>query len=372
METAAESVEAFTVEPAASTIVDSRRLGRNLHLDALRGIAILLVLGRHSSYFPLWNKVGWVGVDLFFVLSGFLISGLIFAEWTRRGTISMRRFYVRRAFKICPSLYVYLATAALLAATQEPLREIAKSIIPPSLFVENYFAYGFSSGHPDLWGHLWSLGVEEHFYLLLPPILWVCAALRRTLDPFGLPILILCPVVGVTCLLARIETGWHLSGDEYLRYAFPTHLRIDGLIFGVLLSYLRHFRPIMFTRFAGSRVLVVFSLLTLLALTVFPLESPLMHTIGFTCVYISCGFLLAATLDVKFAAWSQVVQPLSRLGLYSYSVYLWHILFASVIPQNGLLEFLLYIGAAIGFGIYSAKNVEFFALRYRDRLFPTL
>src|SRR5580700_2123555 len=68
---------------------------RNLNLDVLRGMAVLLVLGRHFEYFPIWTAIGWAGVDLFFVLSGFLISGLLFKEWKQRGNLSLSTFYVR-------------------------------------------------------------------------------------------------------------------------------------------------------------------------------------------------------------------------------------------------------------------------------------
>src|ERR1700761_2224153 len=81
---------------------------RNINLDALRGIAILLVLGNHFGYFSVWQRMGWAGVDLFFVLSGFLISGLLFDEWQRFGSIDFRRFYIRRGFKIYPAFYFLL------------------------------------------------------------------------------------------------------------------------------------------------------------------------------------------------------------------------------------------------------------------------
>jgi Acyltransferase family len=68
---------------------------RNQSLDVLRGIAILLVLGRHFNYFPLWRQAGWIGVDLFFVLSGFLISGLLFQEYKNTGKLDVRRFILR-------------------------------------------------------------------------------------------------------------------------------------------------------------------------------------------------------------------------------------------------------------------------------------
>src|SRR4051794_29454248 len=106
-ESAVLSVEAATPQPEVITEVD-RPKPRNMNLDVLRGVAILLVLGRHFDYFPLWTRVGWAGVDLFFVLSGFLISGLLFEEWKRTGSINIKRFYIRRALKLYPAFYALL------------------------------------------------------------------------------------------------------------------------------------------------------------------------------------------------------------------------------------------------------------------------
>lgn len=90
---------------------------RNHQLDVLRGVAVLLVLGRHIQYPPqlpepfqtlvgYWSRCGWVGVDLFFVLSGFLVSGLVFEEWKRTGGFAAGRFLIRRGFKIYPAFYL--------------------------------------------------------------------------------------------------------------------------------------------------------------------------------------------------------------------------------------------------------------------------
>jgi len=76
---------------------------RNQSLDMLRGVAVLLVLGRHMDGAGIWSSAGWCGVDLFFVLSGFLISGLLFTEFKKTGTIDVKRFWIRRGFKIYPA-----------------------------------------------------------------------------------------------------------------------------------------------------------------------------------------------------------------------------------------------------------------------------
>src|SRR3974390_1422877 len=80
---------------------------RSMGLDALRAVAILLVLGRHANLSEVWSRIGWCGVDLFFVLSGFLISGLLFQEYKKRKSIDFMRFFILRGLKIYPSFYLF-------------------------------------------------------------------------------------------------------------------------------------------------------------------------------------------------------------------------------------------------------------------------
>lgn len=135
-------------------------------LDVLRGLAVLLVLGRHGrempadlpagvrDFFSLWLQMGWVGVDLFFVLSGFLVSGLLMREHASYGRINALRFVVRRGFKIYPLFWCLItATALVRPVRDEPLP--AGQLLAELFFVQNYF--------DGLWNHTWSLAVEEHF-----------------------------------------------------------------------------------------------------------------------------------------------------------------------------------------------------------------
>src|SRR5689334_22577354 len=146
-------------------------------LDGLRGIAILLVLGRHAGpgLRPLW-EFGWMGVDLFFVLSGFLVSGLLFHEYRRYGRIRPLWFLGRRGFKIYPAFYFLLLVTWFWIGRGFPLR----FFLYEALFVQNYFGY--------IWDQTWSLAVEEHFYLGLTLMMWALARFQKGTDPFrGLP-----------------------------------------------------------------------------------------------------------------------------------------------------------------------------------------
>jgi peptidoglycan/LPS O-acetylase OafA/YrhL len=136
-------------------------------LDVLRAIAITLVLILHyPARLPeFWDwlfyqikLIGWAGVDLFFVLSGFLIAHLLLQEFSARGRVNVVRFWTRRAFKIYPSLYFLIALSVSGALVLQTNLTAGKTVAE-LLFVQNYL--------PHLWQHTWSLAVEEHFYIVI-------------------------------------------------------------------------------------------------------------------------------------------------------------------------------------------------------------
>jgi peptidoglycan/LPS O-acetylase OafA/YrhL len=182
---------------------------RNSRLDILRAVAVLLVLGRHSTGPIFWNKVGWVGVDLFFVLSGFLISGLLFVEYQRTGDINWGLFFIRRGFKIYPAFYAMIFVTFLWQLVKhQGIRW--RPYLTEVLFYQSY--------QPDrLWGHTWSLAVEEHFYILLPLLLLLMVKFQRkraASDPFRM-IPVVCSILAIFSLLQRLylalsyeKSGW--------------------------------------------------------------------------------------------------------------------------------------------------------------------
>jgi peptidoglycan/LPS O-acetylase OafA/YrhL len=325
-------------------------VSRNANLDVLRGIAVLMVLAHHFDLLP----GGWAGVDLFFVLSGFLISGLLFNQWKKTGSLNIRRFYIRRAFKIYPAFYALFLVSALLCWSSGSLKT-GQSLVA-ALFIQNYFPVHY------VFGHTWSLAVEEHFYLFLPPVLWALSRSRFRLLP-------LCfALVAVVTLALRLEAGWNFSGDELLIWYAPTHLRIDSLFFGVFLQWLRMFHPERFRKLAAHPLLPVPLMAAILMLILFPLQSPVMHTVGFTVLYLGFGSMLVKMVDGPEI--TKAFRPLARVGEYSYSIYLWHRIFAMLIPHQGLVMLSLYLASSIGWGILMAAAVEIPALALRDRLFP--
>ncbi len=349
-------------------------------LDILRGIAILLVLGRHKPLIYLWYKLGWTGVDLFFVLSGFLIANLLFGEFRRSGTIDVWRFYLRRAFKIYPGFYLLIGLTPLLFALTGK-EYTGRQILHELLFIQNYCGGLF-------YRHTWSLAIEEHFYLLLPLLLLALIRNRRgAADPFAaLPaffavlavVLIMARQVTFQCLPFMLET-----------HHFPTHLRIDALLFGVLLAYLCTFRRLL-DRLGPWQVAVMAALGVLLVLPAafLDLASATMNTVGLTGLYLGYGLLMLAVLKIPVpvqglsrCAYRVLAEPVATIGKYSYSIYLWHMGISHWVRQwyqaycpegwERTSEWFVYLIVSLGTGILLAKVVEFPFLRLRDRLYPS-
>jgi peptidoglycan/LPS O-acetylase OafA/YrhL len=384
------------------TSVQNAGRGRLREFDVLRGVAILLVLGHHMGAVPLhtpaiavvgldlWRQAGWVGVDLFFVLSGFLVSGLLFQEYQESGQVALGRFLIRRGFKIYPAFYTLLAVTIIvdhLLLRPAPLR----GIVSEALFVQNY-------GSP-LWTHTWSLAVEEQFYLLLAFVVGVTIALakmrRRAGEPFHFPV----PGfvgVAVVALALRCATAWLVPPDVRLElHLAPTHLRLDSLLFGVLLSYLFHFHGARLGQFVGDRrrAIAWLALVCLVPCLIWPVTSVVMQTVGFTLLYLGFGGVLLLSLyrtgPSATTRWSRLVgRPvgvatamIAWLGVYSYSIYLWHMpvqawtaiglaRMARWAPSSGL-EWALYFVEGIAVGVGMAKLIEGPGLALRNRLVPS-
>ena len=383
---------------------------RLFSLDMLRGLAAVLVLLRHapglvrsSNLFstPVLERVaacvaqtGWIGVDLFFVLSGFLISGLLFKESDRNQKLNLPRFWLRRGLKIWPSYFVayglmVVASAALDAWStgRVPLWHIP-GIIPNVLFVQNYCEAGVR------WPHSWSLAVEEHFYLFLPIVLMLLARGNRLpvagrqsaprfrgLLPMGI-------VIGSTALTVR-SIGMHYRWGWWELY-YPTHLRVDSLFFGVLLGYWNHYKRESLLGFASWwPALGIVAIVGFVLPVLWPLEtSTWMPSLGFTVLYLSFGCLVVlASANPTFgrsgpkpAVWG--ARLLAGLGTYSYTVYLAHSAVEGMPGFSGLLAWsrtfldsiwteciLFWVLSVLG-GVLLSHLVERPVLAWRERRFP--
>jgi peptidoglycan/LPS O-acetylase OafA/YrhL len=353
-------------------------------LDILRAGAILLVLGAHappgirelpeptSSLFKMWQKGGWSGVDLFFVLSGFLVSGLLFREYKSSGRIDPTRFLVRRGFKIYPPFYtLFILTLTVRWLTSEPTGIWAG--LAEGVFLQNY--------HVGLWGYTWTLAVEEHFYLIIG--IGLATLVRYYPEKPFRPLVVAFVVVPFVVLGLRILTAVTLP-FQHKTHHWPTHLRIDSLLFGTMLAYVHCFRPEVFARLVRWRwPILLVSLGCLIPPWVLPASDVFMHTIGYSLLALGFGGLLVFSLGQPQAkSWvaGALVTLLMLVGTHSYSIYLWHGPMAGwVMPllrtwinlgDGFLFNLILYMLGACVLGIVMAKLVEFPFLHLRDRYFP--
>ena len=339
-------------------LVDSNRQPlRNQSLDILRGIAILLVVLRHYEYPWIFRRIGWSGVDLFFVLSGFLISGLLFSEWRRHGSINLKLFWIRRGFKIYPAFYAFMVFVVVGYAFQGIL---TRAVFSDLFFMQDYI-------HP-IAEHCWSLAVEEKFYFLLPALLLVLLRFRRS-DPFRpIPYIFIALFVG--CLALRVHAV--LANREWFEITQPAHLRIDSLFAGVTLGYYREFRPAIFRK-AGSFPLWILGLALLLPVAFFDLKTWTMLTVGISSAIVGFATLVLWSVGQHWPNW-RFFNLIAWIGRYSYSIYLWNFVVRAKIgyPETnwGLLSLPLYIATSIGVGWLMAYLVELPALKLREKYFP--
>jgi len=344
-----------TVRQSAKTSIRSgtapsgtfRSAARVPQLDLLRGIAVLLVIGFHYPYFSLLGRIGWVGVDLFFVLSGFLISGLLFSDWKKYQTIHIKRFFIRRGFKIYPAFYAFiLITLPLIVIRHRG--ESFRQISVECLFLQDYL--------PHPWGHTWSLGVEEKFYLVLPFLLLALSFTWKDRKNRGFDLI---PYIAVALLLTCL--GLRMIGPVEC-----FHSRIDALFCGVALGYWFHFHRDSFVAFSRWWLLPL-SLFLLLPIILFR-PSGLAFSIALICNSLAFSGLLCWALTRKWVS----VPLVERIGVYSYSIYLWHALAIMLASPMGfsLWGLLAVVGASCGIGILMAKLVEIPALTLRERWFP--
>ena len=290
------------------------KLGYRPDVDGLRAVAVLLVVGRHLRVS--WLSGGFVGVDVFFVISGYLISSIIMPE-VRAGTFSLVGFYERRVRRIFPALIVMLAVSAALAwkyLLPTEMVAFARSLVGALFGFSNVVFWswaGYFDGPNELKPllHTWSLGVEEQFYLVFPLLLlgtrWMPAVgLRR----------LIWAVTGVS-LGAACWMTWYLPADGF----FFAPLRAWELLFGIVVAqgYVPAIRGRMGRNVAGVAGLgmILAAALMYTAKTPFP---------GVSAIPPCLGAALVIAAEGSWVGWVLGLRPLVFVGLISYSLYLWH------------------------------------------------
>jgi peptidoglycan/LPS O-acetylase OafA/YrhL len=212
-------------------------------LDLLRALAIIVVVVYHAALFGFKlpgrvDRFGWIGVDLFFVLSGYLIGGQLLAPLARDQRIKLGRFFNRRALRIMPAYLAVLAVYFLLPPWRE-YPEMAQPLWKFLLSVQNIALHGGTA-----FSHAWSLAVEDQFYLALPFLLLFLYCRPRA--AIIIPCLIVLGGIGLRAFLAAqhpsVHGGVSFRGFQAWIY-YPTWTRLDPLVYGVALAAIEKFRP---------------------------------------------------------------------------------------------------------------------------------
>lgn len=343
---------------------------RSAGLDFLRCVAVVLVMFRHYCISDITSQVGWIGVDLFFVLSGFLVSGLLFKEYKQTGTIDAGRFLIRRGFKIYPAFWAVLIIHLLYFFYK------GKEIMPEKVLSELFFVQNF---FPNIIGISWTLAIEEHFYFLLVFLIMIC--IKKSLLENKKAIVGTCIATFCTCLALRVYLTVSKPFNDWTHF-YPTYLRIDSLVFGVLIAWCYHFRSKDYTAFLANRKILLHAVIILgLSLPfLFSYNHVVMNTIGLSLLYIAFGGVMSR---VESSKWFQAkwLLPVIYVGRYSYSIYLVHLLCGPAIANafrtyvfttpdlewiNDTINFL----SNIGIGMVLSLLIEQPFLKIRDRYFP--
>jgi peptidoglycan/LPS O-acetylase OafA/YrhL len=317
--------------------------------DCLRCAAVMFVLLAHcgdmaKSFPPFFARafidgqaISWFGVDLFFVLSGFLVSGLLFDEHDSRGKIDLGRFLIRRGFKIVPPFYfLVLVTAVvdlLLHLKHQPL-----ALLSDLAFLQSYT--------PGNWPHAWTLSLEVYFYLLLGLLLYFLARRPPARGPWlkNLPLILTCVLVGEFLVRLVHSTLRYLrpdhNGFKFQHDLEPFHLHLDVLAGGVLLRYLYNYWPAALAFLRHGKVLwIILGLLLVWPSQVVSWPHPPVVTALIpTCNLLGFGLIVFQATQIPFpvngpARW--LVKPFDYLGKHSYSIYLWHLPMSKVRAAGG-------------------------------------
>jgi len=356
--------------------------------DCLRCAAIILVMLAHVNVFPdtrsgalvpvaalarFFQAVGWVGVDLFFVLSGFLVSGLLFDEHDRAGSIDLNRFLVRRGFKIIPSFYVLVIITAIYDQVTNG-RVNGGHLIHDLLFLQSYRA--------GAWSHAWTLAVEVHFYLLLGWLLWVLARRARGKTAWLKPLPRILGGVLLACFLARlVNSALQHHGFNYHRELEPSHLHLDVLAAGVLLRFFYQYRPALLNVLRHSRFFwVMLGILLVVPSGLVWMPHPAVLTaIIPTANLLGFGLIIFQATQLPYATgfWRALAWPFDYFGKHSYNIYLWHLpvkvwLIDRCMTDRGFLYLGCYFAASLAVGTIFSVALEMPVLHLRNRLFPSV
>ncbi|GAC1324956.1 MAG: hypothetical protein NVSMB2_23330 [Chloroflexota bacterium] len=364
------------------TFVDTTRvpartsLGYRPALDGLRALAVLGVLAYHSQQ---RLAPGFLGVDVFFVLSGFLITTILLQEWHATQTVRFTRFYARRALRLFPALAVVVAVVAIYSLACAPAVAIGdnqrganlRGVLATIFYASNWVRAMWSSPYDvlGLLGHTWSLAIEEQFYVLWPAILWLVLSSRRG------------PVFVASLTLAGIVlfAGWRdvqtLTGVPWWRIYNGLDSRADELLVGALLAqaFVAGWLPrsAWFPHAAQAGFLAICAMIVVL-ITRIPTNEVVFVAV-MPLFTVAVALLIGSLLSPQPSALRTVLAsaPLLRICRISYGVYLWHfpifgVLTPGVVGGDANVAFAAQLVTTLSVAALSYRFIEAPFLAFKD------
>lgn len=343
-------------------------------IDGLRAFAVAAVILYHAG--ASWLKGGFLGVEIFFAISGYLITSLLLAEWNQTQRVDLKAFWLRRARRLLPALYVLLITVLAVAVIflPEEVASLRQDSTAAFFYVTNWYliftnrSYFELVGRPPLLQHLWSLAIEEQFYLLWPLTFAFLMTLGRRLRPWIPVLLVVCGITASALWMGHIYRAEVALSPSYdpSRVYYGADTRAAALLIGALFAFLWAPKksqgrldklPMDLLGVAGLIVLLLCNMLI-------GESSPFLYQGGFALVSLATAVVVAAVVHPKARLLPKVLEftphltfrgkilklswlSLTWIGVRSYGIYLWHWPIFNVtrpqldVPLDGLPLFVL-------------------------------
>ncbi|WP_372873008.1 acyltransferase family protein [Shewanella sp.] len=360
-------------------------------LDTLRAVAIIIVLIYHykvvvsrENIFGFMSQLGWTGVDLFFVLSGYLIGNQVFSAIAKGQNFSLKLFYIRRFLRTLPNYYFVLALYFLF-----PVALSGTATAPLWSFLS--FTQNLDMRGGETFTHSWSLCIEEQFYLLFPLLALVIAYFKRSAMLGWLAV-----VGGMALAIFLRGVNWYEHGEAAMpAQAFMEHIyyssftRFDELLPGIAIALVKNFHPNAFNAILRRGNLLLLTGLVSVALMFYVFQNyayvdgygrPFyVVTFGYSFLAMSFGILVLAALSPNSVLYRVRIPGAASVALWSYAIYLIHkpifqVLKAPLteydIDLNGLgVVIIMSVSLLCGWLLYACVETPFMTLR--DRFYPS-
>src|SRR3954470_10959329 len=356
----------------SETAIDPRFVHRERQpgLDLLRALAIIVVVIYHAALFGFKlpgrvDRFGWIGVDLFFVLSGYLIGGQLLAALACDRRINLGRFFTRRALRIMPAYFVVLAIYFLLPAWRE-YPEMSQPLWKFLLSVQNIALHGGTA-----FSHAWSLAVEDQFYLALPFLLLFLY--RRPRAAIITPCLIVIGGLVLRAFLAAqnpsVDGGVSFRGFQAWIY-YPSWTRLDPLVFGVVLAAIEKSRPQWWDRLTNLAPWIWLPALAVIAFALWLGENEVLTVTAcvwrFPLIALGMAALLVCAVSPRLPLHRIAIPGAAFIASIAYSAYLVQKLVIHFVAQMcgryGIALDSLPALVVVEVGVYLAATILFFAV----------